>query len=421
MKRFLMIALLIGAIPAVAVGQTVSCDECTHVASVYMGEGGFIATADDADMVTWVATCDGVTRSGELAPNDDGVVAALWTGDLACMAEGGGSFEVGPVMDGGWFWVTDADNSAVGGLVADDVLMNDTADITSAGAGVTMMEGKGAVYLKEAATGRVGILPNILPEMPMEALRRCGYDTGGTAAAPTYSVRNSGCALGDRGHIILATTTNGFTGATEQIMDKGVIYRPAGTASTILVDLWGNMSGFFTSTADDEDGATFGDDPRLGNPAVAKSTARANLRMGHATASAVSYTVSVSDGSGPGGGTRVFDNNPGRNTADDAEIAADEAGVSAAAPTGTGNLNNAIVVSVGPDSAYCSARNNYSANVKVDVQITAAAAGEITPPLKRHATSGAVGSLSFTVMCQSGASSMHQGQELVPENLFPTE
>ena len=102
MKRFLMIALLIGAIPAVAVGQTVMCDECTHVASVYMGEGGFIATADDADMVTWVASCGGVTRSGEEPADDDGVVSALWTGDLACMADGG-TFEIGPVMDGGWF------------------------------------------------------------------------------------------------------------------------------------------------------------------------------------------------------------------------------------------------------------------------------------------------------------------------------
>ena len=48
-----MIALLISAIPAVAVGQTtlVGCSDCNHVASVYMGEGGFIATADGADMV----------------------------------------------------------------------------------------------------------------------------------------------------------------------------------------------------------------------------------------------------------------------------------------------------------------------------------------------------------------------------------
>ncbi len=87
LMKHITIALVLCAIPAVAVGQTVTCDDCTHVASVYMGEGGVIATAqEDVEMVTWVATCGGVTRSGELEPNDDGVVSALFAGDLACMA-----------------------------------------------------------------------------------------------------------------------------------------------------------------------------------------------------------------------------------------------------------------------------------------------------------------------------------------------
>ncbi|MYA08288.1 MAG: hypothetical protein F4060_15270 [Holophagales bacterium] len=175
--RAATIAVVLCAIPAAAVGQVVTCGDCTHMASVYMGEGGFIATADFADKVSWIARCDGVTRTGEIAAGADGVVAALWTGDLACMAEGGGSFEVGPVMDGGWFWVTDADNSAVGGLVDKDVyeaLKDDPADITSAGAGVTMMAGQGAVFVKETATGRVGIVPNILPEAPGSEMPLCG-------------------------------------------------------------------------------------------------------------------------------------------------------------------------------------------------------------------------------------------------------
>ena len=174
------------------------CDECTHVASVYMGEGGFIATADGADMVTWVASCGGVTRSGELMPNDDGVVSGLWTGDLACMADGGGSFEIGPVMDGGWFWVTDETNSAVGGLVAEEVVENnETTAITSAGDGVSMTMGEGAVYLKEAASGRVGILPNILPEPPPTPAAICGprADSDGDYTRQA----TSSCMLGDGG------------------------------------------------------------------------------------------------------------------------------------------------------------------------------------------------------------------------------
>ena len=230
MKNYLMFALILCAIPAVAVGQTVSCADCSHEASVYMGEGGFIATADDADMVTWVATCDGVTRTGELAPDDDGTVSALWTGDLACMAEGGGSFEVGPVMDGGWFWVTDDMNSAVGGLVNKDVLENETADITDAGDSVTMTDGKGAVYLKHTASGRVGILPNILPMPEMDPVMPtpCGVKGAGSATSP-FTVRNSECELGDGKAMILATTYNGFTGATDRLMNGDMVTRPAGT------------------------------------------------------------------------------------------------------------------------------------------------------------------------------------------------
>ena len=106
MKNYLMVALILCAIPAVAVGQTtVSCDDCTHVASVYMGEGGFVATADDADMVTWVATCNGVTRSGELEAGDDGKVASLWAGDLACHGDAKSEFQIGPHH--GWRLVLD--------------------------------------------------------------------------------------------------------------------------------------------------------------------------------------------------------------------------------------------------------------------------------------------------------------------------
>ena len=124
MKRFLMIALLVGAIPAVAVGQDVSCEACSHYVSVYQGEGGFIATAEgDAEMVTFVATCEGVTRSGELMPDDDGMVSMLLTDDYACHGnDEDNEFRVGPIMDGGWYWITMEDNSAVGGLVNEDIL-----------------------------------------------------------------------------------------------------------------------------------------------------------------------------------------------------------------------------------------------------------------------------------------------------------
>ena len=399
MKNYLMVALILCAIPAVAVGQTVSCDDCSHVASVYMGEGGVIATADDADMVTWVASCGGVTRSGELEPNDDGVVAALWTGDLACMAEGGGSFELGPVMDGGWFWVTDAMNSAVGGLVAKDVLENDAADITSAGDGVSMTMGKGAVYLKEAASGRVGILPNILPEPPMEALKKCGYNDKGATGKTATAVANaadarftrviSECALGDGGTITLATTNNTFTGATTRVMDKGTIVRPGGTGTVVVtVDLWGNGSGHFT-TAEDAHAL-------LGQSAVGLTQLRSIARL-----TGVTYSARL--GTGPTGAAFVAD------TA--------QAGITMNA--GSADAANTVSFTIAANDGYCSRNNNHPATVSVTALMAdATSTAQVTPPRTRNATSGAVGATSFTVVCGS-ASSANMGQELVPENPFP--
>ncbi len=406
MKNYLMFALILCAIPAVAVGQTVSCADCSHEASVYMGEGGFIATADDADMVTWVASCGGVTRTGELAPDDDGVVAALWTGDLACMAEGGGSFEIGPVMDGGWFWITDANNSAVGGLVSKDVLDNDATGITRAGDGVSMTMGKGAVYLKETKTGRVGILPNILPEPEMDpvAPTPCGVKGAGTTAS-NYTVRNSDCQMGDGKAMILATTYDGFTNATTRVMEGGTITRPAGTGAqqTILIDLWGNGSGHFR--ADAASPGTNGIDLARGIGAVGMSSPanRASTRY-----QGVSYIVSA--GGGVGGGSPITS---GRAIE----------GVDHAAPATDGD--NAVNVTVAANAANCSKTNNYSTPVTVAAVVADGANGadQVVPSIVRAAANSAgqriAATLSFTVVCPAASANM--GQELVPENPFPTD
>ena len=401
MKNYLMVALILCAIPAVAVGQTVSCDDCSHVASVYMGEGGVIATADDADMVTWVATCSGVTRSGELAANDDGVVSALWTGDLACMAEGGGSFELGPVMDGGWFWVTDAMNSAVGGLVAKDVLDNDAADITSAGDGVTMTSGKGAVFLKETSTGRVGILPNVLPMPEMEPVEPtpCGIAGAGTAASP-YTRRVSGCMMGDGGTTILATYGNAITGATTRVMGGDTITRPAGTGQiTLTIDLWGNGTGaFFTAPTST---AANGLDFARGNAHVgtaANFAARAGTRY-------TGVTYAVTAGGGVGGGSTV--------TAGAANEGVDLGGSPA---------DNTVEVLIGSSTDNCSKTNNHPTPVTVTASVSAAAdQTQVTPSIKvgTGAAAGVAGQLKFTVVCPAASANM--GQELVPENPFPTE
>ena len=398
LMKHITIALVLCAIPAMAFGQDVSCDDCTHVVSVYMGEGGLIATADGAEMVTYVATCEGVTRSGELTANADGVVSTLLTMDngLACSGDDeDNEFQLGPVMDGGWYWITDDSNSAVGNLVSTDVLENETTDITSAGDGVTMTAGMGAVYLKETSSGRVGILPNILPEMAMEPTpaTKCGFKGAATAASPASPV-NTKCMLGDGGTTLLMTSTNAITGATVRIMDKGSVTRPGGTGSvTIMADLWGNGSGHYVTThaADTANGIS----AMLGQQAVAMSPARAATRY-----TGVTYGLSVSSG-GPGTGAAITSGTP-------------VAGVDFTDAT------NLATITVANDTAYCSKDNNHAATVTITATMTTDTdANQVIPAIARHATSGAVGSASFTVNCPAASANM--GQELVPENPFPTE
>ena len=414
LMKHIMIALVLCAIPAVAFGQTVSCDNCTHQLSVYMGSGGFVATHDDdmdAEKVTWVATCNGITRNGELEPDKDGTVRALLAGDLACHAEGGGSFRLGPVTDGGWFWLTREKSSAVGNLVALDLFddkgmsVNEMAEITSAGDGVTMMAGKGAVYLEEAATGRVGILPTILPEPMMEEdpPAKCGFAGAGSGGNP-YRRVVSDCMMGDGGVTVLATTYNALTGGTAQVTNGSSITRPGGTGvAEVTIDLWGNGTGHFTTSA--EGVAAASPVPAninflRGQKSVAMTPLRPVTRYTGVTYRAVA-------GSGPT--AAGYDNNTAMG------------GITLSTDTA-----NVAMISIAADPAHCSKTNNHTATVTVYADVAAGETGQaqVTPSIK---VAGAranptnptqAGMVSFNVVCP--AASANLGTDLVPENPFPT-
>ena len=371
--KILMVALALLAIPAFAFGQVdVSCDSCTHDVSVYMGEGGVVATADGAEKVTWVTTCSGVTRSGELTADDDGMVAALFSMDngLACMATGKdmGSFQIGPVKDGGWFWITDDMNSAVGALVAQDIQMNDKVDITSAGAGVTMTAGTGAVYLKETATGRVGILPNILPEPPKAPPTPCGYS--GTARVSTN------CMLGDGKTKIVANRTSAPMGA---VASMATVTRPAANVTggdvTVQFNLLGNGTGHFTTASDGD------------------------VKLGHVATVPLTATFSGKYGSG------------GINDPD----------LSTSAANGL-TLTEAGLLTVQYDSDYCpttAGSAKHTAVVRISADATSA--GEVTPSIAENAAGDEAATFRLMVACAGAASSPNMGTELVPDNPFPTE
>ncbi len=172
----LMFMLLLGASASVSLGQVVICDECDHIAPYFKGGGGFIGTvADGVEEVTFVTSCGSVSITDE-ADINDGTASQLFNGmnGFAC-DEDGGSLEIAGLEDGGWYWITDAMNSAVGPLVNKDVLENDmTMPVDPGSDDIVLTAGNGATFIRQLSTGRVGILPNILPEPPTPTPPFCG-------------------------------------------------------------------------------------------------------------------------------------------------------------------------------------------------------------------------------------------------------
>ncbi len=417
LMKHITIALALCAIPVAAVGQvTTSCTSCTHQLSHYMGSGGFIAMATKgAKMVTWLGSCGGIVRTGELVPNSDGMVSALFSKDngLACMAEKA-SFEVGPVMDGGWFWITDEMNSAVGLLVNKEVykaLKDDAIKIASAGAGVKMTAGMGAVYLKETATGRVGILPNILPKKPAAAIRPCGFTGSGSSAKKL----STSCQLGDGSAFGYASGTNAVTGTTTRIPDGGAITRPAGNGTvTFYVFGWMKPGGHFAGV--DQSGAAI-TDARRGHSQFA------NMGPVPAPEQRLHNLASQAFVGGAGAfGTRL---RPGTSVTSKWGVTIGDSGYGAK-------------IDIVKDDSFCSKTNNVSLPLTVELLASGASVGDkarnqviprikaIAPVVARESTAGGnviVTRNQFTIVCPagSGAASSHQGRELVPENRFPVE
>ena len=363
MKNYLMFALLIGAASTMAFGQiTVACPDCTHKVSVYMGEGGLVAETE-AESVEWLSTCNGVHVSGELEPNADGKVSMLFTEEigLACASSGEkDGFELGPIMDGGWYWITDDMNSAVGGLVSKDILDNEAVTITSAGDGVTMTAGKGATYLKETATGRVGILPNILPEPPLAPATRCGFNAAGKKV-------DTECMLGDGKTVLKVEDATGqpFTGET--------LTRPAADYPDVTLSFYvvANGSGHY-SVADTT--------PKLGSDKANPLATTFTL-----TATATGETFS------------------------------DPTAVGLSLAAGSGNRAGISTLSISATAvSACDPGADPAVNKTVTATITAVpTAAQVVPAAKKP------GAFSVSIPCPKASANM--GTELVPENPFPTD
>ena len=411
MKNFLMCALILCAIPAVAFGQvTIDCTTCSHDVSVYMGSGAVLAETD-ADKVSFVATCDGVTNSGELTPNDGMVVLEFNDASgLSCHSDKKGNrLQLGPVKDGGWFYINDEMNSAVGHLVAQNLFDADHKPVntevmpTDAGDSLTVTEHRGAVYLKHT-NGRVGILPTLLPEpmMKPEMAKPCGFQ-GGPAPKP-YTVLNSDCKMGDGGTMIRALgPQDPYTGLNT---DGGMVVRPAaGGGVEVRVDLWGNGSGHVV-TAYDASGAT-GKSPRLGHAA--------------AGAPPLALTVNGDDMAKTGGFVATVAQTVGTGT--DIPAPTDDPNDRVAGMTFS-VANNVGTLTIHPDGAYCNpkakpAAVNHTAVVTVSAYVHADQENQVTPTIATGTANRLAATKKIHVVCPS-ASAANMGTELVPENPFPT-
>ena len=262
MKNYLMFALLIGATASMAFGQfgvvvdplktSVVCpeDEC-HVAPVFMGEGGFVGEMSGvSDMVTFVVECGNTITEGTASGDSNGVVTQLFSMDngLACLDEDGGSIQIHGLADGGWYWINDVMSSAVSPLLAKDTLGNAMIKPTNPG-GLMLTESDYGTFVKHEASGRVGILPHVVPEPEVEipdppapeAATICGPRYW--APSKIYYLKTTGCMMGDGGTKIVLTGPRDSVGRDHRITN-GMFYRPLrGSSSTISFGLWGNGSG----------------------------------------------------------------------------------------------------------------------------------------------------------------------------------
>ena len=358
LMKHIMIALVLCAIPAVAFGQDVVCDDCDHIVPYYKGSGGFVGMMTaGAEEVTFVASCDNVTTTGTANVNADGMASMLFNdmNGLACDTDDG-SMQVAGLEDGAWYWITDAMNSAVGSLVNKAVLGNDMTMPADTGSDdIVMTPGEGAYFLKQLSTGRVGILSTIMAEPPTPPATMCGPVGDGTTQLTTN------CMLGDGSTWIrLGGPASG--NRTDVSITDGTVERNYSGDIDVLATLWASAG------------------------TVSESGTAVGTGYGTTQLGVTSFDVVLTGGA------------PNQDLAG--------AGVSVATASNVGT----ITITDGTTEEYCGA-NNHSAT------LTITSVNNQTGLLPAVSDS----STTLTVNCPPPLAGANAGQELVPDNPFPTD
>ena len=235
---------------------TLDCAEVPcHAAPLLRGSGGFVGRARyDVELVEAVLTCRGtstkkvVTR--ELAPGRGGLVSVLFGFDdgtaeaLVCEPDEDATLEIRGLTDGGWYWINDEFNSAVAPLLAKDVLGNRKVRPVNPGSRDILIEANRsgtASFVKQFSTGRVGVLPHVLP-YPEREVVPCGPVAEGETedGSPRYVARETGCTMGDGGTSVGLHT---YAPVGRVPIRGGRVTRPASGTSRVAVSLWLNGTG----------------------------------------------------------------------------------------------------------------------------------------------------------------------------------
>ncbi len=173
MKHIIPLALLATAIPSLLAAQTsVDCPRC-QVAPYFAGDGGFVGESAGLDGVTEVEfflNCGTTTISVQVQPDSNGIVREALNSANGRNCPGGarGTLEVDNLKPGAWYWINDDQNSAVSAFFPKEAVDNEQIDVTDPGGVELETPPDGiATYVRHAPTGRVGIIPRIVPARPV--------------------------------------------------------------------------------------------------------------------------------------------------------------------------------------------------------------------------------------------------------------
>ena len=203
--KCLILALLLSAIPAIAMGQTgtvVACEDPCYVAPFFKGQGGFVAQGRTGTEVVFAVSCGSTVQTAAAEQDSEGIVRQLFTWDngLACNAENGGMLQIDKIQPGGWYWINDERNSAVSPLVRAATLAGPpTIPFDPGGVTMTTSDGGAGTFVKDETSGRVGILHHILPA---PAMPLCGGESNLSdqcLLAPRFGLEITWQATDDQG------------------------------------------------------------------------------------------------------------------------------------------------------------------------------------------------------------------------------